>query len=1073
MSPCTSAHVAGLYACLVGAADTWRCAACGGENPADTKFCGHCGTSAAAAPGQAVSEQAPDNTDVASALRSFVTGSVADRLVETGGQLPEERRLVTALFADVSGFTSLADRLDPEQLIEVIDPVVTTLSDIVGRYDGYVEKYAGDALLALFGAPVSHEDDAARALLVALEMHDELERVCRELPYDPELTLHVGVNSGHGIARVLGSEARLDYGVLGDSIILAQRLESAAPPNETYVSDLSRRLTADRFEFESVGELTLKGKSEPVRAWRLVGERAAPAPLRSAFVGRDRELATLDETLAALARGKGGVVAVTGEAGVGKSRLIGAIGQRAEALGIRWLNARCLSYGAELAYWPLIDLVRRTADLRSDLDPGEAAMRLQILLRAVPNAVPYFARLLALSIPEGDDDVAALEPEAFRRGLHDAFTSWLRALAAEKPVILALEDLHWADNSTIALITEFAGVCENERAALYLIGRPESEGFATAIGGERSMNIRLEALDSTGVHSLLESLLGDAIPTGLEEFVTARSAGNPFFLQELVRSLQEEDVLVPVDGGWRMRPGWDARTLPATIEEVLSARFDALPRPAAALLQTVSVIGRRVSLPLLDAVAEGLADIEPSLAHLLESGLLERGRDGGENVVIFHHALVQDAAYSRLLRRQRRTLHLRVAEVAESLYGAGDETIDLLARHLYLGEAGEKAAEYLVRAGARARRLFANAEAILHYSRAVEVARGDAALASYLPEILLELADLRELVGDYDEALKLYTEVRDETRDVRAWRGLASTFRKQGEFMEALAVVDQAFSTDALVGRDLRPLWLERGWTLSVMGRYDEGVDAFEAGLILDERKDDEVAGQLLLQTARAETVLGVHDEALGHALAAERIFTDRDDPRGLASTLRIIGDAHREAGRPDEAAQALRRGLALAERVGSAEEIGACLINLGLAEMERGELAEAVACDRRAIKEFELIGHGTGRAISYANLAEKLALRGDNEEALEQCAKALELSRAIGNSVTVADALRTASRIRLEQGEFTDAAAQAEEAAKLFGEMGITRWEAESLELAADALEQNGEGERADTLRADARSLA
>ena len=1036
------------------------------------RFCGHCGTPAAEAPAEAAREPAADETDVASALRSFVTGRVADRLVETGGQFPEERRLVTALFADVSGFTSLADRLDPEQLIEVIDPVITTLSDIVGRYDGYVEKYAGDALLALFGAPVSHEDDAVRALLVALEMHSELKRVCSELPYDPELTLHVGVNSGHAIARILGSEARLDYGVLGDSIILAQRLESVAPPNETYVSDLTYRLTGDRFEFEPVGELTLKGKSEPVRAWRLVGERVTPTSLRSAFVGRDRELAMLEAILAGLVDGKGAVVGLTGEAGVGKSRLTDATRQRAEALGIRWLNARCLSYGAELAYWPLIDLLRRTADLRSELDPSEAAMRLQILLRAVPNAVPYFARLLSVSTPEGDG-VAALEPEAFRRGLHDAFASWLRALAAENPVLLALEDLHWADNSTIALVTELARVCGNERAALYLIGRPESEELAASIGGERSVSLRLEALDATGIHSLLESLLGDEIPRGLEEFVTARSAGNPFFVQELVRSLQEEDVLVPADGGWRMRPGWDAQSLPATIEEVLSARLDALPRPAAALLQTVSVIGRRVRLPLLEAVEERPSEIEPALAQLLESGLLERGRDEGEDVVMFHHALVQDAAYSRLLRRQRRTLHLRVAEVAESLYGAGDETIDLLARHFYLGEAGEKAAEYLIRAGARARRLFANAEAILHYSRAVEVARDDSALAARLPDMLLELADLRDLVGDYDEALKVYTEVRDETQDVLAWRGLASTLRKRGEFMKALAVVDQAFSTDALAGRDLRPLWLERGWTLSVMGRYEEGVDAFEAGLILDERKDDEVAGQLLLQTARAETLLGVHDAALEHALSAERIFTDRDDPRGLASTLRIIGDAHRDAGRPDEAAEALRRGLALAERVGSAEEIGACLINLGLAEMERGELAEAVACDRRAIEEFERIGHGTGRATGYANLAEKLALRGDHEEALEQCEKALELSRAIGNSVTVADALRTASRIRLEQGEFADAAAQAEEAAKLFGEMGITRWEAESLELAADELEQNGEGERDDTLRAESRSLA
>jgi tetratricopeptide (TPR) repeat protein len=950
--------------------------------------------------------------------------------------------------------------------------VIATLSDIVGRYDGYVEKYAGDALLALFGAPVSHEDDAARALLVALEMHRELKRVCGELPYDPELTLHVGVNSGHAIARILGSEARLDYGVLGDSIILAQRLESVAPPNETYVSDLTYRLTEARFEFEPVGELTLKGKSEPVHAWRVVRERATPASLRSALVGRDRELAMLEEILAALVEGKGAVVALTGEAGVGKSRLTDAMRQRAEALGIRYLDARCLSYGAELAYWPLIDLLRRTAELRIELDPSEAAMRLQILLRAVPNAVPYFARLLSLTTPEGDG-VAALEPEAFRRGLHEAFVSWLRALASENPVLLALEDLHWADESTIALVTDLARVCEQERAVLYLIGRPESEELATSIGAEGSMILRLEALDATGTHSLLESLLGDEIPRGLEEFVTARSAGNPFFVQELVRSLQDEDVLVPADGGWRMRPGWDARSLPATIEEVLSARFDALPRAAAALLQTVSVIGRRVRLPLIEAVEERPAEIEPALAQLLESGLLERGREGGEDVVMFHHALVQDAAYSRLLRRQRRTLHLRVAEVAESLYGAGDETIDLLARHLYLGEAGEKAADYLVLAGARARRLFANAEAILHYTRAVEVARSDAALAGRLPAMLLELADLHELIGDYDEALRLYTEVRDETQDVRAWRGLASTLRKRGEFIEALGVVDKAFSTDALAGRDLRPLWLERGWTLSVMGRYDEGVEAFEAGLIIDERKDDEVAGQLLLQTARAETLLGVHDAALEHALAAERNFTQLDDPRGLASTLRIIGDAHRDAGRPDEAAHALRRGLALAERVGSAEEIGACLINLGLAEMERGELAEAIACDRRAIDEFERIGHGTGRAISYANLAEKLALQKDYDEALEQCAKALELSRAIGNSVTVADALRTASRIRLEQGEFADAAAQAEEAAKLFGEMGITRWEAESLELAADALEQNGEGERADTLRAEARSLA
>src|SRR5918912_2213403 len=212
----------------------WTCAVCGGVNPAGTRFCGHCGAAASAAPPAAA---------VTETLRSFVAASVAERLEEEGGRLQEERRLVTALFADISGFTPLADRLDPEELLEVIDPVVSALSSVVGRYDGFVEKFAGDALLALFGAPVSHDDDAARALRVALEMHAELERIKDELPEDARgLTLHVGVNSGHGIARIIGSEARTDYAVLGDAVILAQRLESAAPPGETYVSETTVRL---------------------------------------------------------------------------------------------------------------------------------------------------------------------------------------------------------------------------------------------------------------------------------------------------------------------------------------------------------------------------------------------------------------------------------------------------------------------------------------------------------------------------------------------------------------------------------------------------------------------------------------------------------------------------------------------------------------------------------------------------------------------------------------------------------------------------------------------------------------
>jgi adenylate cyclase len=252
------------------------------------RFCGQCGSPRVAVTGLpdiadvSVSPSPPSKSeiDVTEVLRSFVTAQVADRIAEAGPQLTEERRLVTAIFADISGFTPLAARLDPEELMDVIDPVVSMLSSIVGRYDGFVEKFAGDALLALFGAPVAHEDDANRALRVALEMHRELARLRCELPNAEDLTLHVGVNSGRGIARIIGSKIRTDYGVLGDAVILAQRLESVTPSGQTYVSESTYGLTRNAFEFEFVGELTLKGKSAAVPGWRLVGEKSARTAAR-------------------------------------------------------------------------------------------------------------------------------------------------------------------------------------------------------------------------------------------------------------------------------------------------------------------------------------------------------------------------------------------------------------------------------------------------------------------------------------------------------------------------------------------------------------------------------------------------------------------------------------------------------------------------------------------------------------------------------------------------------------------------------------------------------------------------
>ncbi|HET6642916.1 MAG TPA: adenylate/guanylate cyclase domain-containing protein, partial [Gaiellaceae bacterium] len=849
----------------------WTCQSCGGENPEGTRFCGHCGASAEGA--QSAPALAEPEQDVTETLRSFVAGPVAERLIEAGGDIPEERRLITALFADISGFTSLADRLDPEQLLEVIDPVVAGLSSIVGRYEGYVEKFAGDALLALFGAPVTHEDDATRALIVALEMHAELEQLCSELPYEAELTLHVGVNSGHGVARIIGSETRMDYSVLGDSVILAQRFESAAPSGETYVGELTKKLTDDMFEFESVGDLTLKGKAEPVPAWRLLGRRTTRV-LRggdggAVLVGRDRELAAISDVLDALNGGRGGIVTVVGEPGVGKSRLSGAVEARAERLGLRWLHTRCLSYGASLAYWPYAELVRSLAGIGSEDEPEQSQRRLADMLERAGSgtAVPFFARLLGL--PGVSEKVAGLNAEAFRRGLHGAFATTLLEVSKERPLVVAIEDAHWLDGSSAALTRELAQLCEREPLALYLIARPEASLALDEIAGDSPRRaIALEPLDEEGVAALVGSLLAGDVEEGFPGLVRERTAGNPLFVEELLRSLQETGALARQNGSWHTQRGWDAEAVPPTIEELLASRIDLLSRNDASILQTASVIGRRVQVDLLEAVTNA-PDLDGALKRLVAAGFLDPLDGEGSGRLLFHHALVQDVAYSRLLRRKRRDVHRQVAEVAEAMYGAGDEIIDLLARHLYLGEAGAKAIDYLVRAGERSKALYANDEAIVQLTRAAEVVRADDDVAARLPAILLDLADLHELVGDYEEALELYAEVRAVTHDVRAWRGLASVHRRRGEYEQALAVIDEAIAADELRGQDLAPLWLQAGWSLALSGRLDQAIDVFQAGLEALGPRTDSVVGQLLAELARNEGLAGRPEDALAHLLQA------------------------------------------------------------------------------------------------------------------------------------------------------------------------------------------------------------
>ncbi|MBW3668855.1 MAG: AAA family ATPase [Actinobacteria bacterium] len=988
----------------------WGCAACGCENPEGTRFCGHCGAPNAAA-------AAAGDTDVAHALRALADA-----------RANEERRLVTALFADISGFTTLSEQLDPEELHGVIAPVISRLAAIAERYEGFIAKYAGDALLVFFGAPVAHEDDAARALLVALEMHEAISDKDGLPEAAADLELHIGVNTGRVISGRYGGEARADYSILGDAVNLAQRLESVAPSGETYVGETTYRITDQEFDFESVGMLTLKGKAQPVAGYRLLGRRrGAAVPARASgrrLIGRDRELGEATAALAAT-----GVVAITGEPGIGKTRLLAAVQDEVDGA---WLQARCLSYGVALPYWPFADLLRRLSGIRPEDDPVAAVDRLPAVAGRA-----FLARLAGL--PADDEAMGALAPEAFRRGLHEAVTAWLLRLA---PATLAIEDVHWVDTSSFELLRALAG----GPVHLVLTARPEGVETCQAIG---ATTITLGPLDEDGVRALLADTLGGPPPLDLVRAVIARTNGNPLFVEEITRSLVEQGDVAPADGRFAMRSNWDAAALPDSIERVLTSRIDALPPSAASVLQTASVIGRVTRRSLLGAVIGdehgGEHGVDADVDRLVAGGFLDRTSVAEEEALAFHHALVQDVAYTRMLGRHRRELHLRVADVAEGLYGSGDDVIDLLARELYLGGAGARAIDYLVRAGRRAAALFANDEAIVHLERAAEVAAEHA--RDRQPRLVLEVAELHELVGHFDEARRHYEEAGE---DLRAWRGRASTLRKQGAYVETVSVLDQAFAAAPPDGVETAALWLEKGWTLCLNGDLDAGLDALQSGLRAAGEVRHPVVGHLLVEIARVHLMAGRNQEALDHGLRAQQVFEEHDELRGLTAALRVMGDVHGYLGDRDAAVATLRRGLDLARRVGRPDEIGGCLINLGMVELERGELEAAIACDREAIEQFETIGQASGRATAYANLAEKLLLAGHVDEAETTCERALSLARAISLGYTVADATQTLGAIRLQQGRPAEAARLFEQAAAAFGAMGIDARRDQAARLAA-----------------------
>src|SRR3990172_3232671 len=709
-----------------------RCPQCQEETPPRAKFCSACGTRfevlcpACAYPnvpgsrfcnecGQALDDAAVSAhaTKLASP-QAHIPTHLAEKILGSRSALEGERKQVTVLFADLKGSMELLADRDPEDARKLLDPVLEQMMEAVHRYEGTVNQVMGDGIMALFGAPLAHEDHAVRACYAALRMQEGVKRYAEQVQRSVGVPIHVrvGLNSGEVVVRSIGSDLHMDYTAVGQTTHLAARMEQMAMPGSILLTANVLQLAEGYMRVTPLGPVPVKGLEAPIEVYELTGAGPARSRLQAAaargltrFIGREAEMETLRRAVERGSAGHGQVVALVGEPGVGKSRLFWEFTQSHRTQGWLMLESSSVSFGKATAYLPLIDLLRAYLQLE-DRDTTlrvreKVTGKVLTLDERLKDAIPPMLWLLE-SLPE-DDPFRALDPRQRPGRILEAVKQLLLRESPGQPVMLVFEDLHWIDSETQSLLDSLIESLPTARMLLLVNYRPEYQhGWGSKT---YYTQLRIDPLPPESCGELLQALLGDdSSVEPLKPLLIQRTEGNPFFVEESVRALVEMQVLAGERGAYRLMKPLQTIQVPATVQAVLAARIDRLAPEEKSLLQTAAVIGKDISFPLLQAVADQPEDaLRRGLAHLQAAEFLYETSLFPVPEYTFKHALTHEVGYGSLLQERRRALHARIVEAIERLYPDRlAEQADRLVHHAFRGEVWGKAVAYLHRSGASA-----------------------------------------------------------------------------------------------------------------------------------------------------------------------------------------------------------------------------------------------------------------------------------------------------------------------------------------------------------------------------------
>ena len=984
------------------------CAECSTELPVDAKFCFSCGAKMGSpAPVSSVSSSSASQTsaaesEVLSRLSQYVPPELLAKLesARAGGGMAGERRVVTMLFCDIQGSTEAAGSLDPEDWAEIINGAFEHLIAPVYKYEGTLARLMGDAILAFFGAPIAHEDDPQRAVLAGLEILESIkpysEQINKKWGFD--LAVRVGINTGLVVVGEVGSDLRVEYSALGDAINIAARMEQTAAPDTIQITAETQRLVAPFFDFEDIGGVEVKGKTEPVQAYRVnsvtgeVGQLRGIEGLDSPLIGRSTEMKTLETAAQELVGGRGQIVSLMGEAGLGKSRLMAEFRVKAASkYEAMWLEGRSLSYETKTPYSPFNDILTSLlAQTGSDVEGLVYEDFKSAIIRFTPNTgaetAPHLAAIIGISATGDDLEVTRyLDPPRAREKTFNAAHAFFEELAGNRPLILVFDDLHWVDSTSLDLIKLLMPI--TDQCPLMLIGmfRPrrhepswEFYEFAAREFGHRHVEITLQPLEAEDARELVANLLEvDDLPIKVRSLILDKAEGNPFFVEEVIRTLLDRGLVVRRDGHWHATQEIDQIEVPSTINGVLTARLDALDETTKRVLQTAAVVGREFDDELLSAVVNDAATLDAALLELQrrelirEKGLVHasgQATDRAHHAFIFKHALTQESAYESVLRGDRRQMHFAIAEFLET---ARPDGISDIARHLIGADETERALPYLVTAANTSAKAYATDEAIAGYRQACEIvdARGVEADPVIAREVYEGLGSALSFANQIDDAMV--------------------TFEKMQELGELLGSDEMRVSAMNKIG-------FIYGMLRGELERADTALQQSEKVAI--SCNDMQGQAERHMTNCYIQTTLGDFDKAYNSLKIAARIGRETDNLEARLFGLSHIANTLLYMGRFDESYEMANEALELAMETGHKMwEAGLKGFTISFYHLRGGDLETSYKFAREGADIAARIGAAQGEAGGRFMQSTIARMSGRFDEALATGGQALAVSQSAG----------------------------------------------------------------------------